>query len=820
MSISIAIRSLWRSRGFAASAVATLALGVAANAAVFSVVNAVLLRPLPYERPDRLVRIWETNLAQGVERGDVGPGTYVGWRGRSTALEGVGLYLAPRSWLLTFGAESEAVVGTEVTPGVFDVLRVRPILGRGFLPERPEAPVRDAPEIVLSYALWQRRFAADPDVVGKTVRHEGRSDLTIVGVMPQGFDFPGGIEAWRQERFDRPIGTTQRLFRYYGAVGRLRDGATLEAARAELGAISSALAEEFPKSNAGYGARVQPFAEAETSGVRRALLTLLAMVGLVLLVACANVANLMLARGSARRREMAVRLALGASLRHLLRERLAETAILATLGAAAGLIAGYWGMRALVALAPPDIPRLTDVGFDRRVLAWTTVLAALTALVTTVLPALPRSRDVLDALRSSRASTTATVRSRAWLVAAQVALTMVLLVGSTLLMRSFLQLRSVDLGFDAGRILTTDLRLPVGRFPETRRPWFQAATHYERALAEVASIPAVTSVAGVTTMPLQADVDSGSFWLDDGRNLRPEADKQFRANIAVVTPGYFETMSIGVVRGRAFAASDRLDQRALGDPAENARERPGGVVIVNQALADRFWPGQDPIGRAIRLLDHWAVSSSTVVGVVGNLRAADVATIESPAIYVPWGEMPGFRMSLAVRTAGPDDAVAGLIRSRLQAFDSSLLVARVRPMRDVVSGAISRPRFNLVLVGSFAVLALALAAVGIHGVVAYLVVQRTREVGVRLALGARSSDVLSLLLRQGLAPVAAGVLAGALVAGVSTRLLRSLLYGVQPADPASFALAAVMLCAVAAAAAYLAARRVTRVDPVVALRNE
>jgi predicted permease len=821
MTLPVVLRSLRRSPGFTASAVATLALGIAANAAVFSVVDGVLLRPLPYEAPERLVRIWETNHAQGIERGAVGPGTYVGWRARVTTLEGVGLYLPSRSWLLTFDGEPEAVAGTEVTPGVFDLLRVRPILGRGFLPERPDGPPQDAPELVLSHALWQRRFGADPDIVGKTVMLEGRSTMTIVGVMPAGFDFPGGMEAWRQERFERRIGVTQSLFRYYGAIGRLRDGQTIDRARAELSGISAALAIEFPKSNAGYGAQVAPFADAETAGIRGALLMLLAMVGLVLLAACANVASLMLARGAARRRDIAVRVALGAGRRHLLRERLMETAVLATLGGTIGVIAGYWGMRLLVSLAPADIPRLAEVSFNGRVLACTAAVTILTAVVTTVLPALPRARRVLEALQSSRVATPSSIaRSRGWLVGAQVAVTMVLLVGAALLLRSFVALRGVDLGFDSTSVTTVDLRLPAGRFPETRRPWFRLGSHYDQAMAELATVPGVSSVAGITRLPLVSDATAGTFWIGDATTERPGADKQFTAGIDVVTPGYFETMGMTLVRGRTFSVSDRLDERALGDPAELSRDRPRGSVIVNQAFADRFWPDQDPLGGSIRMLDHWAVSSSTIVGVVANLRGTDVATIEAPAIYVPWGEMPGFRLSLVARTAVAGPSIAGPLRARLQAFDPQLLVSRVRPMGDVVSGAVSRPRFNLVLVASFAILALALAAVGIHGVVAYLVVQRTREVGVRLALGALPADVRSLMMRQGLAPVLVGIGAGALVAAGATRVLRTLLFGVGSADPASFAGAAFVLGLVASVAAYAAARRVTSIDPVVALRQE
>jgi putative ABC transport system permease protein len=461
-----AIRTLRRSPGFTLSAVLTLALGIGANAAVFAVVHAVLLNPLPFRQPDRLVRLWETNPAQGIDRGDVSPGTYVAWRDRSQTLETVGIYLAsPREWLLSFGGAPEAVKGTEVSPGVFDVLGIRPMLGRTFHPERPDAPVREAPEIVLGHGLWQRRFGGDSLVVGKTVLHEGRTAMTVIGVMPPGFDFPGGVEAWRQDRFDRPPGPAQRLFRYYGSVARLRDGTSISEAHAELAVLATALATEFPTSNAGYGVRIEALHDATSGQVRGALLMLLGVVGCVLLIACANVTNLLLARISLRRHETAVRIALGAGNGRLLRQRFAETAVLAAAGGATGIAFGYWGTRLLVALAPGDIPRVEEVAFGGRIGLFTIAVSVLAAVATSVLPVLQgRKLDVIGALKTSARSAAPAFRSRRWVIAAQVALTLMLLVGSTLLLRSFVRLRDVDLGFDSASVLTADLRLPTARF--------------------------------------------------------------------------------------------------------------------------------------------------------------------------------------------------------------------------------------------------------------------------------------------------------------------------------------------------------------------
>lgn len=817
-----AIRTLVRAPGFTLSAILAIALGIGANAAVFSVVQAVLLRPLPYAQPDRLVQIWETNPAQGIERGDVGPGSYVAWRDRARTLTRVGIYLTPREWLLTSGGEAEPIRGAQVTPSVFDVLGVRPLLGRTFVAENPGAPPPDGPEVVLGYELWQRRFGGRADIIGQRAVFDGRVSMTIVGVMPAGFDFPAGSQAWRQERFETAIAPRQRLFRYYEGIARLADGQSIDDARAELGGIAGALAIEFPGSNAGYGARVESLTDTVVGGSRAALFALFAVVGCVLLIACANVVNLLLARISSRRQEIAIRMALGAATMRLLRQRMVETTVIVVAGAIAGLVLGYWGTRLLVALAPRGIPRLDEVGFERGVLLFTAGLAVFTAIATSVVPMLHARRlGVADTLKATSRGSAHASRSRQWIVAAQVALTLMLLIGSVLLLRSFVALRQVDLGFDSSQVVTSTLQFPASKFfdPVNRRPWFALRNQFEMLIEQVATLPGVETAGGVTNMPLTGEAASGAFWPYTGSQVRPDASRQHRAAINVATPGYFAAMRIPIVSGRAFASADRVSEEALRNPLE-AAQRPQGVVLVNQAMAARYWPGQDPVGQVIKILDHWAVSSSLVIGVVGDVRASSVAAPDAPAMYVPWGELPGFKLTLAVRTRGGFDAVAAAIPPRLKEADRDLVITNLRAMDEVISGAISRPRFNLLLISSFALLGLALAAVGIYGVVNYLVIQRTREIGIRMALGARQPDVLKMVLREGMLPVIFGVVAGLLLSTAGVRVIRTLLFDVRPWDPTSFMTASVALMGVALLAAWLPARRATRVDPLEALRDE
>lgn len=811
-----AVRSLRRMPVFTIAAVVSLGLGIGANAAVFSVVYAVLLRPLPYPDPDRLVRLYETNHPEGIDRGDVSPGTFVDWRARSRTLEQVATFV-PRMWLLAFGDEYEQVSGAMVSPSIFPLLGVSPALGRTFRPEAAQSPpFGDDDEVVISHGLWQRRYGGRETVLGEVVRVEGRTVRRIVGVMPRGFDFPRGTDVWAQETFLRPMGARQRQTRYHQAIARLRPGSSIDEASAELGRISQRLAAEHPASNAGFGVLVERLDRAMTSSVRPALLVLIGLVvSCVLLISCANVASLMVARAAARRHEMAVRSALGASVARLVRQSFADTLLLAAGGLAAGLLVAFWGIRLLTAVAPAGTPRVEQADMGPEVLVWTAGIALLSALIVGSAPALQmRSINVHETLKRTGRPAGGGMAARRCIIAGQVALTLVLVIATTVLLRSFIRLRGVDLGFNAASVLTADLRLPTARFSD-RRPWFRLAEHYEALLDEVRAIPGVEGAGLITGLPLTGEGGAGHFSMREGGSPAT----QWSVDVSIISPDYLAAMGIPLVRGRGFHSSDRFTEPQLSDPAA---PRPHGVAIINEAMAARFWPGRDPLGESIALFDDQTFASSrTIVGIVGSVRAAALQDAPAPAVFLPLAQHPAtFRPSLTARTRVPPASLARTLRDRLRAFDSQMLVSNLQPLEHLVADAAAAPRFNLLLVGSFAALSLVLAAVGIYGVVAYLVTQRTREIGIRIALGALGRDVVRLVLGDGLRPVVAGLAAGAIAAAAVVRLMRGLLFEIAPWDPISFIIAPSVLLAVAAAAALLPARRATQVDPLLALRED
>ena len=814
-----AARGFRRAPGFTIAALVALSLGIGANTAVFSVVHAVVLAPLPYAEPDRLVRLWESHPTQNVAFGAVSPGTYVDLRERSRTLERIAMF-GERDMLFTENGETWESRVSAVTPDFFELLGIRPALGRT-LGAGTEQAAGD--EVVIGHGLWQSRFGGDSGVVGRTLRLDYLWSYTIVGVMPPRFELPVGVEVWVPLDYGPTVSAQERQYRYYGGMARLRPGATLEQAQREVAALARQLETEHPASNAGWTVRLASLDRSIVGDARTTLLVLLGLAGCVLLIACGNVATLAVARATARRHETAVRFALGAGVRRLVRQWMTEGVLLALAGGVGGVLSGYWSSRLMLGLAPSEIPRLDEAAFDGPVLVFAMLATCAAALIVGLAPAL-RTREirVLDALRSRIGGAgSASARTREWLLGTQVALTFVLVVSAALLVRSFERLRSTDLGFRPHEVLSVEMRVPGGRFPFP--PWFNRLRYYERLMTELDAIPGVRSVAGTTNIPFTGDVGLDGIWLTDapgahGDQPPTSAADQWKAVTQAVTPGYFETMGIPVLRGRAFEAADRFTERQLTD---DDVPRPPGVAVINDAMAKQYFPDADPLGQSIILFDDRSFAAHrTIVGVVGDFRVTSVDSAASPTIYLPFAQHPGRAVSLVLRADLPPEQLVGSVTQRLRAFGEEISIRRVRPLDAVVGNALSRPRFAMLLVGSFAVLALAIAAVGVFGIVAFLVARRTREIGIRMALGARPSSVLRLVLAEGLRPVLLGVVVGSAGAVVVARAMHAMLYGLAPLDVTSFASAAVLLLGASLLAAGLPARRALGGEPLRALRSD
>ncbi len=805
-------RALWRSPAFAVVATLTLALGIGANSAIFSVVNGVLLRPLPYGDPGRLVMVWNRYAKTGLERAGVSGPDFVERREHSRTFEGVAAY-SEASLNLTGRGEPERLSARRVSAEFFQVLGVRPALGRDFLPEEDE-PGR-AQVAILSHAFWKRRFASDPGLVGKSLLLNGVSH-TVVGVLPAGFFFPApdfdpaGFEvavplALTAEQTD----PSQRGYEYLQIVGRLKPGVGVEEAREDLARIAQRALEQAPEAvreffeSNGWGTTIVPMQEYVTGEVRPALLLLFGAVGFVLLIACANVSNLLLARAAGRVREIAVRAALGATRGRLLRQLLSESALLALLGGAVGLLLALWGVDLLVAARPANLPRLHEIQLDGQVFLWTGALSVLVGMIFGLAPALHGSRpDLNEALKEGgRPGAAGRARLRSALVVCQISLALVLLVGSGLMVRSLLRLQKLDPGFKPQNILTFYLSLPGGKYgkPQERASFFKQLLERLDALAEVAGCGAASLI------PMAPGHSTASF-IPEGARPGPGEPTPL-AKVQLATPGYFGALGVPLLRGRDFGDRDRL-------------EAPG-VAIVDEPLARRFWPGQDPIGRRLTFSEDEAPNSwLTVVGVVGAVQDSVPARDAFPTIYVPHAQMPADSMFVVLRTAVPPRRLIPQVRHEVLGLDPEQPVYAVRTMDEYMDRALAQPRFRAALLSGFAALAMALAAVGVYGVMSYSVAQRTHELGIRLALGAGSGDLLRLVIGQGARLALAGLvlgLAGALALG---RVLSGLLYGVTPFDPLTYAAVSLVLGVVALLACYLPARRAMRLSPLAALRYE
>jgi putative ABC transport system permease protein len=804
-----ALRGLRRSPGFTLAALLTLALGIGANTAIFSVVRAVLLAPLPYGQPERLVSLFHSYPKMDLPKASVSAYGLSLYRQQAKSFDGLAAvtgYQAPSN--LTGGGEPERVLGATATTNFFDVIGVEPALGRGFARGEDEAGAKVA---VISDPLWRRRYAGDERVLGRTVVLDG-VEHEIVGVMPPRFKYIQAADVFVPLRLPPELLTPDAFgFEFLSVLGRTKEGVSLEQAKAEMAGISARITAQPDAQflrDAGWHVLVEPLRETLVGDSRAPLLVLLAAVGCVLLIACANVANLLLARSAARGREIAVRAALGAGRRRLMRQLLTETALLGVLGGLLGLLVAVATAGFLTDLVPPFLAGATEVGLDPQVLLFTLLVALVTGLLTGILPALAVSRPAaLDPLKPGARSSSPGFRrhrARALLVVGEMAVALMLLIGAGLLVRSLARLGDVETGFDAENLLTLQLALPEGRYPEPSR----VAGFYQRLLEEVGTLPGVTAAGAVSSLPLSGNYNSASYAIE-GR-VAPPGDAGPHGAPRAVTPGYFATMRIPLVKGRLIGEGD------------TAQSKP--VIVVDEDVVRRYFADRDPLGARVNLTFEQMPDGTPlwreIVGVVAHLRNESLAQESNEQLYYPHAQRPASMMSLAVRAGGDPLALADAVRGRVRAIDPDQPLYDVRTMTSRVEEALAPARSSTGLFAAFAALALLLAAVGVYGVISYSVAQRTQEIGVRMALGARRRQVLGQVVGQAAALAAVGLAAGLAGALALTRLLASLLFEVSATDPATFAAVPLLLVGVAVLAAWLPARRAARVDPAVALRTD
>jgi len=808
--IRYAFRSLLKRPGFLVLAVITLALGIGANTAIFSVVNATLLRPLPFKDPERVVMLWGflPKMALTAAQLPSSSGNFVSLREQNQTLENLAAFRS-WSWQLTGGGEPELLHGSRVSADFFAAVGVSPALGRAFTPEE-DLPNR-APVAIIRNELWQRHFAGDKNAIGKTLTLTGQS-VMVVGVMPRGFQFPGGANMTPGLQFTldndiwMPLALTDEDRQRQGnlnlaLIGRLKPGVSPAQAETELRAVQ----RNLPLGTIGYTLNLIPLHQQMVGKIRKLLIVLLATVAFVLLIACANIANLLLARAASRQKEIAIRAALGAGRLRIIRQLLTESLLLSLTGGLLGLLLAVWGNSLLVSLIPADVPRIHEVSLDVRILAFTVLVSFVTGLVFGLAPALQASKlDLNESLKEGLRGTTSGLRQnrlRSLLVVSEVAMALVLLVSATLLIKSFVRLSDVNPGFDPANVLTMDIQvpnLPPSRYAnkEEQTAFFQQLTDRVRAL------PGVESASAVLTLPLTGAFESTDVILPGMESLsgavRPEAD------YTTVTPDYFVTMQIPLLKGRQFTSQDKQDTP--------------GVIIVNEAFAQSLWPNENPLGK--RFTVGFEKEPREIVGVVGNIKQTTLDAQTRSAMYMPHLQSPSAVMTMLVRTTGEPLRIASSVREQVRAIDRDVPVTHIQTMEQIFSASVAQQRFSMLIVGLFAGLALILATVGIYGVMAYSVTQRSHEIGVRMALGARTSQVLKLILKDGMVLALLGVAIGLAGAFALTRLMTTLLFGVTPTDATTLVVVPLILLGVALVACYIPARRATKVDPLVALRYE
>ncbi len=789
-------RMLLKKPVFIAVAVVTLALGIGANTAVFSVINAALFKPLPYPAEDRLAMVWLDNSRKGEREGRTSYPNFSDWRDQSQSFQSMAAFVGSNATLT--GGEPEEIHGASVTTGFFSVMGVSPVIGHGFSSEDEEQG--RAPVVVLSHGLWQRRFGANADLIGQTIPLN-QSTATVIGIMPQGFDFPGKADFWQPISVTPALKTKFRMNVWLSVIGRMKLNVSRDEAQSDMNRVAAGLAQQYPRENEGLAVNIVPLREQMVGKSQRSLLLLWGAIALVLLIACANVASLMLTRAIERQREVAVRMALGASRWRIIRQLLCENVLLAIAGGGLGLLLAWYGVRVLTALNPFGIPRLDQAGINRTVLAFNLVISILTGLVFGLAPALQGSKVAINEALKEGSRTLAGgqgARLRRLLVIAEMALTFVLLISAGLLIKSFNRLQQVDPGFNPDHLLIANLSLPDSRY--TGPP--QQAEFFQQLETRIKSLPGVVSV-GAASNILFSELEKVPFAIEGGaiNTQTPRADLP----VNVVTPTYFQTMGMSLIKGRGFAPDDSLDEASP-------------VAIINETFARSYWPDEEAVGRRFKFDDpNFKSPWFTITGVVRDIKRMG---LDAPFGIEAYLAMPNPSMQLVVRTEGDPMAFASAVCQQVWALDKSLPVKEIRTMDQMLEGLVATRRFNMLLLAILATVALLLAVVGIYSVISYTVAERTHEIGIRMALGARAGDVLMLVIRQGLTLTLAGVGIGLIASLFLTRVLSSLLFGVTATDPLTFALISALLPGVALGASFVPARKATKIDPMVALRYE
>ncbi|MGA9769121.1 MAG: ABC transporter permease [Blastocatellia bacterium] len=800
------VRMLAKNPGVTIVAVIALALGIGANTAIFSVVNAVMLKPLPYKNADGLVMVWEHNRTRDRRQNVVSPANFLDWKEQNNVFEDMAGFYDTRV-NLTEMDDPEEIPGQRVTSNMFSLLGTYPMLGRAF--EGEDGQEGHADLAILSHGLWQRRFGGNPGVINQTIKLNGRP-FTIIGVMPPDFQLfiKSGSMTGKQAEIWAPfsLGADFRVRRgrFMSAVARLKAGVTVEQAQAEMTSIAGALEQQYPEFDKNWGVNLVPLRQQFTGEISTPLFVLFGAVVFVLLIACANVANLLLARAAARQKDMAIRAALGASRTRLVRQLLTESVLLAGMGGALGLLVAVWGVDLLLALAPKDLPPMAGVGINYLVLGFTLLISLLTGLIFGLVPAIEASRpDLNETLKEGGRSAAAGARShrvRNFFVVAEIAMALVLLIGSGLMIRSFARLQSVNPGFNPENVLTVRLLLPASKYPEGP----QIISFFRQTLARIEAMPGVRSAGAISFLPFTTLGAATGFTIEG--QPAPAAGQKPTLDVRVCDPNYFQTMGIPLIKGRTFTEKEATEL--------------SHVVIISEAMARDYFPNEDPIGKRVRIDMMENPAPCEIIGVVGDSKHQGLDIEPRAMSYWPHSELAYSAMTIVARTEGDPLSYRSAVQTAVQGLDKDQPIADVRTMEQWLSDSVSRARFSMLLLSIFAAVALLLAMVGIYGVMSYTVTQRTHEIGIRMALGASSTDVMRMVVRQGMILALIGVGCGLAASLALTRVMAGLLFGVSATDPATFGLIAALLAAVALLACAVPARRATKVDPMIALRYE